>query len=136
MRINGKYKINKFVDKTIEATATCPMLKLIAPMELSSIYDDFFEMYKIIMMTKTDNIPPDRLKTPAVTPLVRIINIDFIAINVNTCFLPIKNKTYILTTLASPRRIPTGAKGRGGSILSKVDSSIITPSISDMNVIL
>ena len=133
--ISGQYRARMFVESIIEAAVICPKLNAIAPAELSKIYEVFFDTKCSKIIMETDMMPPVALSTPASIPRVNITNTDLSTISINVCFLLTKKSTYIVTTFARPSRIPGGAKGKGGSMLSKVVSTTEAASISDINAI-
>jgi hypothetical protein len=81
------------------------------------------------MIIPMENIPPLRLKIPAIGPRVRNTKKAFKAFMVTAEARPTKNTQYMVTMLDRPSFTLGGKSGRGGSICSRAVSTRIIDSI-------
>ena len=77
------------------------------------------------IIIKIEAIPPDKLSANATKPIVINEKNDLRSARKKALFFVVKKREYIMTVFESPSFTPGGRNGNEGSILSKIDKTII-----------
>ena len=101
----GRRKNRRLTDVSHDATASCAMLCVTAPATLRRKYEAFRHRAAVDAITKSEDRPPLRLKSPATGPRTKRTEKDYSAASVKAARLPMKNSAYIVTTFESPKRM-------------------------------
>ena len=119
-----------------QAAASCPKLWLSAEAIPISIYPVFFENLNKKYITTVLNIPPAKLITKAVGPLVTPAKSAFISVTAEAGTKPMEEAANIVAMFEKPAFAPGGIKAETGISPSRKDSVSATADSIANNVIL